>query len=399
MVFYRQLGTVPRRRHTQFRDEAGELYYEEMQGEEGFSWNQSFLYHRYLPTVITNAESVELEARELHPNSPLLPRHILTHKLDVAGDPVTGRNFLMGNSDLSVLYVAATRDSGLYRNAFGDELCFVESGTAVLESSYGHLTVGPGDYVVIPTSTTHRWVLKSDELRLLIVESRGTGHIRPPKRFMSPMGQFLDGAPYNERDIRGPEFLPEPVEGEAEVLVRTRTGLTRYQYAYHPFDVVGWDGYNYPYALNIADYMPSTGAIHLPPPTYITFEAPGFVICSFVPRLLDYHPDAVKVPYAHSNVDSDEVLFYTGDFMSRAGTGISQGSISLHPAGYIHGPQPGSHEKTMSVTATEETAVMLDTFAPLMLGPAAGDAEDPGYAWTWARGVGHGKDGASADGQ
>ncbi|WP_219996448.1 homogentisate 1,2-dioxygenase [Nocardioides humi] len=358
-----------------------------MQGEEGFSWTQSFLYHRKLPTVITAADSVELESRELVTNDPLLPRHVLTHKLGTVSDPVTGRTVIVGNADLTVSYVAATESSGLYRNAIGDELCFVESGSAVLESPYGRLAVGEGDYVVIPTSTTHRWVLTSDELRLLVVEGTGSGHIRPPKRFMSPVGQFLDGSPFNERDLRAPDELIQE-EGEVEVVVRTRTGCTRYQYAFHPFDVVGWDGYNYPYALNISDYMPSTGALHLPPPTYVTFEGPGFVVCSFVPRLFDYHPDAVKVPYAHSNVDSDEVLFYTGDFISRAGTGIEQGSMSLHPAGYIHGPQPGSHEKTLEVKSTTETAVMIDTFAPLQIGAAALGVEDPAYPWSWARGTG-----------
>jgi homogentisate 1,2-dioxygenase len=389
MVMYRQMGTIPRRRHTQFRDpESGELYYEEMQGEEGFSWTQSFLYHQELPTVITAAESVELEDREMVANAPLLPRHVLTHKLGMTGDAVTGRQVIVGNPDLTVSYVAATQSSGLYRNAIGDELCYVESGTAVLESSYGNLTVGAGDYVVIPSSTTHRWAVTADELRLLVIEGTGVGHIRPPRKFMSPVGQFLDGAPFNERDLRGPEELPAPRTGEADVLVRTRTGCTRYRYAFHPFDVVGWDGYNYPYAFNIGDFLPTTGALHLPPPTYITFEGPGFVVCSFVPRMFDYHPDAVKVPYAHSNVDSDEVLFYTGDFISRAGSGIEAGSMSLHPAGFVHGPQPGSHEKTLSMTSTEETAVMIDTFKPLLIGKAALAVEDAGYPWSWARGTG-----------
>ncbi|MEU8346277.1 homogentisate 1,2-dioxygenase [Actinomadura meyerae] len=389
MVMYRQMGRIPRRRHTQFRDpESGGLYYEEMQGEEGFSWTQSFLYHRELPTVITAAEAVELDDRETVPNAPLLPRHVLTHKLGVTGDAVTGRQVIVGNPDLTVSYVAANRSSGLYRNAIGDELCYVESGTAVLESSYGDLTVGEGDYVVIPASTTHRWALTSDELRLLVVEATGTGHIRPPRKFMSPVGQFLDGAPYNERDLRAPEVLPAPRTGEADVLVRTRTGCTRYRYAFHPFDVVGWDGYNYPYAFNIGDYLPTTGALHLPPPTYITFEGPGFVVCSFVPRMFDYHPDAVKVPYAHANVDSDEVLFYTGAFLSRAGSGIEPGSVSLHPAGHVHGPQPGSHEKTLGMTSTDETAVMIDTFRPLRIGKAALGVEDDAYAWSWARGAG-----------
>ncbi|MCW5253510.1 MULTISPECIES: homogentisate 1,2-dioxygenase [unclassified Streptomyces] len=395
MVYYQRLGTVPPKRHTQFRKPDGEFYYEQMQGEEGFAWNQSFLYHQNPPTVITGAESVDQAGPPSVANEPLLPRHLRTHELAPATDAVLGRHRLMGNSDLTISYVHATESSGLYRNAVGDELVYVEAGGAVVESSFGELEVRAGDYVVIPTSTTHQWRLTSESLRLLIVESSGGGHIRPPKRFMSPLGQFLDGSPYNERDVRGPSRLIETRTGPADVLVRTRTGVTRYSYAFHPFDVVGWDGYNYPYALNIADYMPSTGALHLPPPTYITFEAPGFVICSFVPRMFDYHPEAVKVPYAHANVDSDEVLFYTGgDFMSRAGSGIDQGSISLHPAGYIHGPQAGSLEKSLSAERTEETAVMIDTFRPLFLGEAAAGIEDADYPWSWAHGWGQDVTGA-----
>ncbi|RBQ15907.1 homogentisate 1,2-dioxygenase [Spongiactinospora rosea] len=388
MVYYRRLGEVPRKRHSQFRGADGALYHEEMQGEEGFTWTQSFLYHRRIPTAITAAESHPDGGGPLLPNDPLLPRHLRTHAFKAGGDPILDRRVLMGNSDVTISYVAADTDSPLYRNAVGDELVYVEAGSAVLESSYGRMPVGDGDYVVIPTSTTHRWRLLGDELRLFVVTASGGGHIRPPKRFMSPFGQFLDGSPFNERDIRGPEELTS-AEGPAEVYVRHRRGVTRYDYAYHPFDVVGWDGYNYPYALSIRDFTPSTGALHLPPPTYITFEGPGFVICSFVPRMFDYHPDAVKVPYNHANVDSDEVLFYCGgDFMSRAGTGIGMGSISLHPAGYIHGPQPGSAEKSLKVARTEEYAVMVDTFRPLDLGPGLSEAEDPDYAWSWARGAG-----------
>ncbi|MEU4571390.1 homogentisate 1,2-dioxygenase [Nonomuraea sp. NPDC023979] len=388
MVYYRRLGEVPRKRHSQFRGGDGVLYHEEMQGEEGFSWTQSFLYHRRIPTAITAAESRPDTGGGLRPNDPLLPRHLRTHAFEPGGDPILDRRVLMGNSDVTISYVAADADSPLYRNAVGDELVYVESGSAVLESPFGRMEVGDGDYVVIPTSTTHRWRLLGGELRLFVVTASGGGHIRPPKRFMSPFGQFLDGSPYNERDIRGPEELTS-ADGPADVYVKHRRGLTRYTYAYHPFDVVGWDGYNYPYALSIRDFTPSTGALHLPPPTYITFEGPGFVICSFVPRMYDYHPDAVKVPYNHANVDSDEVLFYCGgDFMSRAGTGIGMGSVSLHPAGYIHGPQPGSAEKSLTVTRTEEYAVMVDTFRPLDLGPDLSEAEDAGYAWSWARGAG-----------
>ncbi|TDB86217.1 homogentisate 1,2-dioxygenase [Actinomadura sp. KC216] len=389
MVFYRSAGEIPRKRHTRFTGADGALLHEEMQGEEGFSWTQSFLYHRKAPTVITSAATVELPDEGLADNAPLLPRHLRTHDLKPGGDPVLDRRVVLGNGQVRVSSVCADRDGVLYRNASGDELVFVEAGSGVLESAYGTLAVTSGDYVLIPTSTTHRWLVDGPELRLLVIAAADGGHIRPPKRFLSPIGQFLDGSPYNERDLRAPaEPLPDH-SGEAEVFVRHRGGMTRYTYAHHPFDVVGWDGYNYPYALSIRDYTPSTGALHLPPPTYITFEGPGFVICSFVPRMFDYHPDAVKVPYNHANVDSDEVLFYfEGDFMSRSGSGIGQGSLSLHPAGYIHGPQPGSAEKSRDAVRTEEYAVMLDTFRPLRLGAAATEIEDHGYAWSWARGEG-----------
>lgn len=277
----------------------------------------------------------------------------------------------------------------LYRNSVGDELVYVESGDAVLESPYGTLRVGAGDYVVVPTSTTHRWVPGSELLRLLIVDARGGGHVRPPAEFLSPMGQFLDGSPYNERDLRAPDHLIDPPAGPVDVIVKNRDGFTKYTYAHHPFDVVGWDGYNYPYALNISDYVPRVGGLHLPPPTHITFTGPGFVVCSFVPRPFDFLEGAVKVPYNHANVDSDEVLFYCGgDFMSRAGTGVGLGSMSLHPAGFIHGPQPGSVEASLDAKRTEETSVMIDTFKPLHISAVTSEIEDKGYAFSWARGEG-----------
>jgi homogentisate 1,2-dioxygenase len=219
-----------------------------------------------------------------------------------------------------------------------------------------------------------------------VLEARG--HIRPPRRYLSPAGQFLEHAPYCERDLRGPEAPLLVEDGETPVLVRARDGLTRYTYRHHPFDVVGWDGCLYPYAFNIADFEPIVGRLHQPPPVHQTFEGPNFVVCSFVPRLFDFHPEAVPVPYNHANVDSDEVLFYVGgDFMSRKGSGIGLGSISLHPAGFVHGPQPGSVEAAIGKAGTEEVAVMVDTFRPLGLGAAAIEAEDPEYAWTWARGL------------
>ncbi len=384
MPHYRRLGEIPAKRHTQFRQPDGSLYAEELVGQEGFSADSSLLYHRHIPTAIVAAEIIEEAPQDLVGNHPLLPRHLKAHGLKKGGDPVLGRQVLMGNSDVRVSYVHAVESSPLYRNGHGDELIFVEAGEAVLESVFGTLPVRPGDYVVIPTSVTHRWAVpEGGELRLLVMESRG--HIGPPKRYLSQYGQFLEHAPYCERDLRGPEELLLVEDTDVAVYVRNRNGLTRYVYAHHPFDVVGWDGCDYPYALSIHDFEPIVGRVHQPPPVHQTFAGPNFVICSFVPRLFDWHPESIPAPYNHANVDSDEVLFYwQGDFMSRKGAGIEQGSLSLHPAGFVHGPQPGSVEASLGKPSTEEFAVMLDTFAPLDLGPAAFDVEDESYPWSWA---------------
>lgn len=384
MPHYRAVGELPRKRHVQFRQPDGRLYAEELMGQEGFSSDSTLLYHRELPTRIVAAAAAGSGGADLHAPEVLLPRHLRTHGLATGGDLVTGRHVLAGNRDLVVSYAAATDDSPLYRDADGDVLVYVESGGGVLESVFGALPVGAGDYVVVPTGTTHRWVVTDGPLRALVVEARG--HVTFPQQYLSRRGQLLEHAPYCERDLRAPE-APLLVEaGATDVLVRRRGLLTRYTYASHPFDVVGWDGCLYPFALSIHDFEPVTGRLHQPPPVHQTFAGPGFVVCSFVPRLLDYHPEAVPVPYNHANVDSDELLFYVGgDFTSRAGSGIGQGSISLHPGGFVHGPQPGSVEAALGKAATDELAVMVDTFAPLDLGPAAAGVEDPGYPWTWAR--------------
>lgn len=388
--YYRRVGEVPGKRHTVNRRPDGGLYAEELMGVEGFSGDGALLYHRHIPTAIVKAEAAgtDTDAGDLSPNHPLLPRHLRTHELPGGGDLVSGRALLMANDDVRISYAAVDEAGELYRNVSGDELVYIESGSAALESVYGALEVGRGDYVVIPAGTTHRFVPRGpDRLRALVVETRG--HVTPPARYRSRSGQFLEHAPYRERDLRAPEAPLLVDDGETPVLVRHRGGFTRYIYRDHPFDVVGWDGYLYPYAFNITDFEPIVGRLHMPPPVHQTFEAPNLVVCSFVPRPFDFHPDAVPVPYNHSNVDSDEVLFYVGgDFMSRRGSGIDVGSISLHPAGFIHGPQPGSVEAALGKPATDEMAVMIDTFRPLDLGQAAREAEDPEYAWTWARGLG-----------
>lgn len=384
MPYYRSVGDVPRKRHTQHRRPGGGLYTEELVGIEGFSHDAALLYHRHLPTAIVAAEAIEPADPGLAPNLPLLPVHLRTHAVPTGADAVTGRALLLANADVRLSYVAATAPSPLYRDAVGDEVLYVESGAGVVETAYGLLTVSEGDYLVLPTSTTYR-VLPSgpDPLRLFVIEA--SGHVGPPRRYLSPRGQYLEHAPYCERDVRGPEGTLL-VDGEdVDVLVRTRQGLTRYTYAHHPFDVVGWDGCNYPWIVSIHDFEPITGRLHQPPPVHQMFEGPNFVVCSFVPRLFDYHPLAIPAPYNHANVDSDEVLFYCGgDFMSRKGAGIEQGSITLHPAGFTHGPQPGSVEASIGAAATQELAVMVDTFRPLDLSAAARGATVDDYPWSWS---------------
>ncbi|MFG3557893.1 homogentisate 1,2-dioxygenase [Micromonospora sp. NPDC047557] len=388
MPYYRSVGEVPRKRHTQFRQPDGSLYAEELMGQEGFSSDSSLLYHRHAPTAILAADEFTPPTFTRAPNLPLKPRHLRTHKLDAGGaDPILGRQYLLANDDVRIGYVLADRPSPLFRDATGDHCLYVEAGSLRVESPFGALDAVAGDYVIIPTSTIHRLVPTGDQpVRLLTVEA--AGHIGPPKRYLSVRGQFLEHSPYCERDVRGPD-APLLVDGEeVEVLVRHRRGWTRYVYANHPFDVVGWDGHLYPWAFSIHDFEPITGRIHQPPPVHQTFQGPNFVICSFVPRKVDYHPDSIPVPYNHHNVDSDEMLFYTGgNYEARRGSGIEQGSISLHPSGFTHGPQPGAAERSIGADYFDEMAVMVDTFRPLDLCDAARACEDEGYAWTWARSV------------
>lgn len=385
MPYYRSVGSVPRKRHTIHRlDAAGGVAFEELMGIDGFSGASSLLYHRHSPSAITRIEAVDIPVVPMRDNLPLRPHHLRTPELSSTGDAVTGRQVLLGNDDVTIAIARTSQSSVLYRNAIGDELIYVQSGEAVVESVFGRLPVHAGDYVVIPMSATHRWVVSSP-VELLIINGRG--HISLPGRYLNAAGQLVEGAPFSERDQRGPE--PEPMIEEAEnvpVLVRTRAGLSVHVHATHPFDVVGWDGCLYPWAFDIADFEPIVGRIHQPPPVHQTFAGNGFVICSFVPRLFDTDPEAVKVPYHHANVDTDEVLFYSGgDFMSRAGSGIGVGSISIHPAGFVHGPQPGSFERSLNVDRTGETAVMLDAFSPLRLSDAALSVSDPDYPWSWSR--------------
>jgi homogentisate 1,2-dioxygenase len=395
MAYYRQVGTVPPKRHTQFRDASGSLYYEELMGEEGFSSDSSLLYHRGVPSALVDSQVWELPDQGTTPNHPLKPRHLKLHALADAADgadAVTGRRLVLGNGDVRISYVAASVTSPYYRNAVGDECVYVEVGSGTVETVFGVLGYRAGDYVIVPRATTHRWV-PAEPSRLYAVEANS--HVHPPKRYLSRFGQLLEHAPYSERDLHGPDepWVAE-AEGHVEVLVKHRGngpgGIvgSRLTYAAHPFDVVGWDGCLYPYTFNVEDFMPITGKIHQPPPVHQVFEGGNFVICNFVPRKVDYHELAVPVPYYHSNVDSDEVMFYVGgDYEARKGSGIGIGSVSLHPGGYAHGPQPAAIEASLGAEAFDELAVMVDTFRPLELGEAGLVVEEPDYAWTWARSV------------
>ncbi len=401
MAHYQRVGDVPPKRHTQHRDPDGNLYYEELMGEEGFSSDSSLLYHRHVPSAMVDARTWDLPDQTTEPNAPLAPRHLALPTLfpddswqDV--DAVTGRRLVLGNADVRISYAVVGQPSPLYRNAIGDEVVFVESGTATVETVFGHLDVDTGDYVVIPRATTHRWVptTSGQPLRLYAIEANS--HIAPPKRYLSRYGQLLEHAPYCERDLRVPASTGSTTDGadeSVEVYIKHRGsgpgGLAGSVHVlpHHPFDVVGWDGCLYPYVLNVADFEPITGRVHQPPPVHQVFEGHNFVVCNFVPRKVDYHPLAVPVPYYHSNVDSDEVMFYVaGDYEARKGSGIGIGSVTLHPGGHAHGPQPSAIEASLGVEQFDELAVMVDTFRPLELGEGGRACDDGEYAWSWAGG-------------
>jgi homogentisate 1,2-dioxygenase len=382
---YHRLGQVPKKRHIQFRDD-GRLLVEEVLGFEGFSGNESILYHLHSPCRIAEAgEFVPIEHAEWVPDAHV-HRHLLTAGVEPGGDPISGRRALMWNHDLEVSICKPEGEAeSFYRNGEGDELAFVHEGSGRLETVFGTLPYRDGDYIVIPRGTTYRFRFDSEPQLWLLFHT--PGEIETPSRYRNRYGQLLESAPYSQRDFHPPEELETHRDGgEHALLVRVRGGLQRYTLDYHPFDVVGWDGYAYPYTFNVADFEPRTGRIHLPPPTHQTFQGPNFVICSFCPRELDYDPEAVPLPYHHSNVQSEEVIYYvSGEFGSRKG--IEVGSITVHPSGLPHGPQPGLVEKALGARRTEELAVMWDTFRPLRLTEFARELDDPSYAYSWREGT------------
>lgn len=383
MAHYVKLGEVPPKRHTQFRKPDGSLYAEQVFGTKGFSGIASILYHHHLPTEVAEYQYLGSLTPETLEFEPLRHRHLKTNALQPHGDPISGRVPLLVNSDVLMALARPVEPMDyFYKNADGDDLLFVQQGTGKLETLFGTLPYREGDYLVIPRGTIYRVVANDGPTTLLLIESAAST-IEPPDRYRNEYGQFLEHAPFCERDIRTPEApIGFDEKGRFEVRIKARGQLTAYFYNYHPLDVVGWDGFLYPYALSIHDFEPITGSIHQPPPTHQTFEAHNFVVCSFVPRMLDYHPNAIPIPYNHSNLDSDEVLFYVnGNFASRRG--IEIGSVTLHPSGLPHGPQPGAVEASLGKTRTEELAVMLDTFRPLHLTKAAQALEDDNYPYSW----------------
>lgn len=382
MPWYLKMGELPRKRHIQFRRPDGGLYAEEVLGVEGFSGIQSIVYHHYPPTRVK--EFYTCYTRSIDPiDDPVLQhRHLRTKEIPPHDDPIDGRVELLFNEDVVMSVSCPTKQmSYFYKNADGDDIIFVHEGTGRFESQFGHMNYWEGDYIVIPHGTIWRLEMDNTPQRHLWIEAKGM--IQTPRRYRNQYGQLMEHSPYCERDIRVPETLETRIEtGEFEVRVHKRGAVHAYRYEHHPFDVIGWDGFVYPWIFNINDFEPITGRIHMPPPIHQTFEGPQFVVCSFCPRMLDYHPEAVPVPYNHSNLDSDEVLYYVNrKFGSRKG--IEEGSITLHPSGIPHGPQPGAVEASLGKTSTEELAVMVDTFRPLQLTKSALEFEDGNYPFSW----------------
>lgn len=386
MTFYHKLGEIPHKRHTQFRKPDGSLYREEVMGLEGFSGIQSILYHHFLPPRVLHVEDLGTATPDYADFGAIRHRAFSTANLPSGGDPVQARRVLLGNRDVTLGVARPTQSmSYFYRNAQAYEVWFVHEGSGTLRTQFGSLPFGVGDYLVIPFGVTWQMQL-SGEARFFVIES--PSQIEPPKRYRNKFGQLLEHAPYCERDIRTPEVLETFTErGEFEVRVKVRDRLSRHVLDHHPFDVVGWDGYLYPWAFSIHDFEPITGRIHQPPPVHQTFEGGNFVVCSFVPRLFDYHPQGIPAPYNHSNVNSDEVIYYAeGNFMSRRG--IERADITLHPSGLPHGPQPGATEASLGAVQTEELAVMVDTFHPLEITTAALELEKLEYMGSWLAGNG-----------
>ncbi len=384
MPHYASLGKIPHKRHTQFRKPDGGLYSEQLFSTEGFSNDYSLLYHIYPPTQIISTDEPYSVMPKIAEEKMLKHRCFEGFKINSAADFLQSRKAILVNNDCHIVLAAPEQSTTdyFYKNADADELIFIHEGSGKLLTQYGELLFGYGDYIIIPRGSIYQIHFDTPKNRLFIVES--FSNLRYPKRYTSKNGQLLEHSPYCERDIRGPHELTTK-DDKGDFLIKTKKQGVIYglHYGTHPFDVIGWDGYCYPYILSIHDFEPITGRIHQPPPVHQTFDAQNFVVCSFCPRLYDYHPNAIPAPYNHSNIDSDELLYYVdGDFMSRKN--VTRGMMTLHPAGIPHGPHPGSVEKSIGKKETQELAVMVDTFHPLKLTVEAIEIENPGYTMSWA---------------
>jgi homogentisate 1,2-dioxygenase len=384
MPHYHTLGQIPHKRHTQFRKPDGKLYSEQLFSTEGFSSHYSLLYHCHPPTEIIKVDEPYSVTPAVAEEKMLKHRSFQGFNIQPGTDYLKSRQPLLVNSDCHISLAApqhGTKDY-FYKNADADELLFIHEGSGILHTQYGQLPFAYGDYILIPRGTIYQVEFSNAGNRLFIVESFSP--LRFPKRYLSPYGQLLENSPFCERDIRQPQNLQTIDQaGDFTILVKKKGVMYPIHYGHHPFDVIGWDGCEYPFALSIHDFEPITGRVHQPPPVHQTFEGHNFVVCSFCPRMFDYHPLAVPAPYNHSNIDSDEVLYYVdGDFMSRKH--VTRGMITLHPAGIPHGPHPGAVEKSLGAKETKELAVMVDTFHPLQITKNALGIEDGQYVMSWA---------------
>ena len=383
MPFYHQLGNIPHKRHIIHEKPGGGIYYEQLFGTEGFHGMSSLLYHVHRPTMIRSISEPVFAGPLAAVDFNITPMMLKGWDVKPTSDFLESRTYMLFNNDLNIALAAPQKSltDYFYKNADADEMLFIHQGSGVLRTLLGNIPFSYGDYLIIPRGMIYQIDFTTTENRLFIVESNSP--IVTPKRYRNNFGQLLEHSPFCERDIRRPQQLEtHDKKGDFILKVRKQQHMHTLVYASHPFDVIGWDGYNYPYAFNIRDFEPITGRIHQPPPVHQTFEAHNFVVCSFCPRLYDYHPKSIPAPYNHSNIDSDEVLYYVdGDFMSR--NHVEKGYISLHPGGIPHGPHPGAAERSIGQKETAELAVMVDTFRPLKVTRDAVLLNDDTYKTSW----------------
>ena len=383
MPFYHKLGKIPPKRHTVFKNSKGGIYHEQLFGTIGFDGMSSLLYHIQPPTAVIKIVQQKSVAPEIGLDKNMQMRSLQGFNVEAKDDYLESRTPMLVNSDVYIELAAPKKSmtAYFYKNADADEVIFIHKGSGKLKTQLGNIDFSYGDYLLIPRGMIYQMHFENEENRLLIIQSFHP--VYTPKRYRNWFGQLLEHSPYCERDIRAPHELETHNEnGEFLIKIKKEDTMYDYVYAHHPFNVVGWDGYNFPYAFSIHNFEPITGRVHQPPPVHQTFETQAFAICSFVPRMYDYHPDAIPSPYNHSNIDSDEVLYYVdGDFMSRKS--VVKGQITLHPGGIPHGPHPGSVEKSIGKEKTDELAVMIDPFRPLMLTEHAIEIEDESYHKSW----------------